>query len=68
MREKNFRHDIIDAAVSTYNIDQSLKIFNKANMLNKLINKEVGKNVISSYKRASNILANELKDKSNALI
>jgi len=64
MREKNFRHDIIDAAVSTYNIDQSLKIFNKANMLNKLINKEVGKNVISSYKRASNILANELKDKS----
>jgi glycyl-tRNA synthetase beta chain len=64
MKEKNIRHDIIDAAVSTYNIDKSLKIYNKANILNKLINKEVGKNVISSYKRASNILANELKNNS----
>ncbi len=64
MREKNIRHDIIDAAVSTYNIDKNLRIYNKANILNKLINKEVGKNVISSYKRASNILANELKNNS----
>ena len=62
MKEKNIRHDIIDAAVSTYNIDKNLRIYNKANILNKLINKEVGKNVISSYKRASNILANELKN------
>ena len=62
MKEKSIRHDIIDAALSTYNIDQSLKIYNKANILNKLITKEVGKNVISSYKRASNILANELKN------
>ena len=64
MKEKSIRHDIIDAAVSTYNIDQNLRIYNKANILNKLINKEVGKNVISSYKRASNILANELKNNS----
>jgi glycyl-tRNA synthetase beta chain len=64
MREKNIRHDIIDAAASTYNIDKNLRIYNKANILNKLINKEVGKNVISSYKRASNILANELKNNS----
>ncbi len=64
MKEKSIRHDIIDAAVSTYNIDKNLRIYNKANILNKLINKEVGKNVISSYKRASNILANELKNNS----
>ena len=64
MKEKNIRHDIIDAAVSTYNIDQNLRIYNKAKILNKLITKEVGKNVISSYKRASNILANELKNNS----
>ena len=64
MKEKSIRHDIIDAAVSTYNIDQNLRIYNKANILNKLITKEVGKNVISSYKRASNILANELKNNS----
>ena len=64
MKEKSIRHDIIDAAVSTYNIDKNLRIYNKANILNKLITKEVGKNVISSYKRASNILANELKNNS----
>jgi glycyl-tRNA synthetase beta chain len=28
-----------------------------------LINKEIGEDVVSSYKRASNILENELKDK-----
>jgi glycyl-tRNA synthetase beta chain len=64
MKEKSIRHDIIDAAVSIYNIDNNLRIYNKANILNKLISKEVGKNVISSYKRASNILANELKNNS----
>ena len=64
MKEKSIRHDIIDAAVSTYNIDQNLKIYNKANILNKLITKEVGKNIISSYKRASNILVNEIKNNS----
>ena len=64
MKEKSIRYDIIDAAVSTFNIDKSLKIYNKANILNKLITKEVGKNVISSYKRASNILVNELKSNS----
>ena len=64
MKEKSIRHDIIDASASTYNIDQSLKIYKKANVLNKLITKEVGKNVISGYKRVSNILANELKNNS----
>ena len=64
MKEKSIRHDIIDASASIYNIDQSLKIYKKANVLNKLITKEVGKDVISSYKRASNILANELKNNS----
>ena len=64
MKEKNIRHDIIDSAISTHNIDQILKIYNKAYVLNKSIKKEIGNNVISSYKRASNILANELKNSS----
>ena len=64
MKEKNFRHDIIDSAASTHSLDQSLKIYNKAKIFNKLINKDVGKNVLSSYKRASNILAHELKNNS----
>ena len=64
MKEKGIRQDIIEAAISSYNIDQILKIYNKAVVLNKFISKEIGKDIISSYKRASNILSNELKDKS----
>ena len=64
MKEKNIRQDIIEAAISSYNIDQILKIYNKAVVLNKFISKEIGKDIISSYKRASNILSDELKDKS----
>ena len=64
MKKKGIRQDIIEAAISSYNIDQILKIYNKAVVLNKFISKEIGKDIISSYKRASNILSNELKDKS----
>ena len=64
MKEKGIKQDIIEAAISSYNIDQILKIYNKAAVLNKFISKEIGKDIISSYKRASNILSNELKDKS----
>ena len=64
MKEKGIRQDIIEAAISSYNIDQILKIYNKAVVLNKLISKEIGKDIISSYKRASNILSSELQDQS----
>ena len=64
MKEKGIRQDIIEAAISSYNIDQILKIYSKAVVLNKLISKEIGKDIISSYKRASNILSSELQDKS----
>ena len=64
MKEKGIKQDIIEAAISSYNIDQILKIYNKAVVLNKFISKEIGKDIIYSYKRASNILSNELKDKS----
>ena len=64
MKEKGIKQDIIEAAISSYNIDQILKIYNKAVVLNKFISKEIGKDIISSYKRASNILSSELKDKS----
>jgi glycyl-tRNA synthetase beta chain len=44
-------------------LDQSVVIFGKAKSLNKIIDKPVGIDLILSYKRASNILDNELKDK-----
>ena len=64
MKEKGIRQDIIEATISSYNIDQILTIYNKAVVLNKFISKEIGKDIISIYKRASNILSDELKDKS----
>ena len=64
MKEKYIRPDIIESAVSSYGIENILKIFKKSITLNKLINKNVGEDVMFSYKRASNILNDELKDKS----
>ena len=63
MKEKQIRTDIIEASINSYGIDHINKIYKKAVILNNLINKEAGKDIISSYKRASNILDSELKDK-----
>ncbi len=62
MKEESIRADIIQASTSSFNLDQSVVIFNKAKSLNKIINKQEGIDIISSYKRASNILDNELRD------
>jgi len=62
MKEKNIRPDIISASLDSYGIDHITKIYKKSFALNKIINKEAGINIISSYKRASNILENELRD------
>jgi len=61
MKEKNVRSDIIECSMSNYNTDQIYKIFNKAFILNKLIDKNIGQDIIFSYKRASNILSDEVK-------
>ncbi len=59
MKEKNIRQDIVESSTYSYNIDDILKIYKKANMLNNIISKEIGSDVIFIYKRASNILVNE---------
>ena len=62
MKEENIRNDIIQASTNSFNLDQSVIIFNKAKHLNKIINKPDGLDIIASYKRASNILDGELKN------
>jgi len=62
MKEKEIRNDIIESITLNYNIDNILKIYKKTLALNKLISKEIGKDVMFSYKRASNIISNELKN------
>ena len=61
MKDEKIRHDIIQASTSSGSLDQSVVIFGKAKTLNKIINKPDGIDLISSYKRASNILDSELK-------
>ena len=63
MKEEKIRTDIIQASTSFLNLDQSVIVFGKAKSLNKFINKPNGKDVVSSFKRASSILESELKDK-----
>ncbi len=62
MREKNIRPDIIEASINSNGINNITKVYKKALILNKLINKEIGQTIISCYKRASNILDHELKN------
>ena len=63
MKEEKIRNDIISASTNFLNLDQSVIIFGKAKSLNKLIDKPIGIDVVSSFKRASSILESELKDK-----
>ena len=62
MKEKNIRSDIIEASINSYGINNMVKAYNKALILNKLINQEIGQALVISYKRASNILDHELKN------
>jgi len=63
MKEKGIRQDIIESSSHSINLDNILKTFKKAIMLNKFITKELGTSVVSIYKRSFNILQSELKNK-----
>ncbi len=62
MKEKQIRLDIVDATISSFSLNKLSSSFEKANKLNKIINSQLGLDIISSYKRASNILDTELKN------
>jgi len=59
LKEKKIRIDIIESAVNSYTGDEFLALHNKCLIMNKNISKDVGKNIISAYKRASNIIEQE---------
>ena len=62
MKEKKIRFDIADAAISSFSLNKLFSSFEKANSLNKIINNQIGQDITSSFKRASNILDSELKN------
>ena len=59
LKEKQIRNDIIDSSTNISNIDEILKVFKKSVALNKNIKKVLGQDVVSIYKRSSNILSSE---------
>ena len=62
MKEKQIRFDIIEASISSFSLNKLFSSFEKAKSLNKIINNQSGLDITSSYKRASNILENEIKN------
>ena len=62
MKEKGIRQDIIESCTRDYNINDMLLVFGKALIFNKSISKQVGLDIMFSYKRASSILNNEKRN------
>jgi len=62
LKDKKIRSDIIEAVVSSYTGDDFLVLYKKCIIFNKNISKDICKNIIGTYKRASNIIDQELKN------
>ncbi len=62
LKEKEIRYDIIEATLSSFSLNKLFSSYEKAKCLNKVINSQIGIDINSSYKRASNILDHEMKN------
>ena len=62
LREKKIKADIIEASISSHISDNYLDLYKKNVLMNKYINKDIGKNAIRSYKRAASIIEKEEKN------
>ncbi len=67
LKEKQIRNDIIESSTNISNVDEILKVYKKSEALNKNIKKDFGQDVISIYKRSSNILYSEKENASEIL-
>ena len=63
LKEKDIRFDIIEASISNFSTNKLFSSFEKARCVNKIINNQIGMDITSSYKRASNILQSEMENK-----
>ncbi len=62
LKDKQIRLDIIDSSISSFGIDDLMKIYKKSIFLNKNIKKDFGLDALAIYKRSSNILINEKQE------
>ena len=68
LREKNIRHDIIEASINNFDLNKISILFEKSKSLNKFINNQIGNDIVTSYKRASNILQSEKNNVHNEFL
>ena len=67
LRDKGARHDLIDAVFALPGQDDLLMIVRRVEALGRLLDAEDGKNLLTGYRRAANILqAEEKKDGAEA--
>jgi len=62
LKDKKIRNDIIEAADSS-DVNNFMTLYKKCLIVNQNIKKDIYKDIIGSYKRASNIIDQELKNK-----
>ena len=62
LKEKNIKTDIIEASISSHIGDNYLDLYKKNILINKYLDRDIGKNIVNSYKRASNIIENTEKN------
>ena len=68
LKDKKIRNDIIEAVDVTHAGDDFLKLYKKCIIINKNISKNICKNIIGTYKRVSNIINQELKNKKEEIL
>lgn len=61
LRDKKIRYDIIEASISAHASDDFVSLNNKCLILNSYLKKNLGQDILSTYRRASNLLEQEKK-------
>jgi len=68
LKDKKIRNDIIEAVDSSNISNDFLSLYKKCLVINKNISKNICKNIIGTYKRASNIVDQELKSEKEKIL
>jgi len=68
LKDKKIRNDIIEAVSGSHTSNDFLALYKKCLIINKNISRDVYKNIIGTYKRVSNIVDQELKNKKKGFL
>jgi len=68
LKDKKIRNDIAEAVESSRTDENFLALYKKCLIINKNISKDICKDIIGTYKRASNIVDQEIKNQKEKII